>query len=821
MTNKVLRVDMSELQARSYLDYSMSVITSRALPDVRDGLKPVHKRILHSMNELGNDYNKPYKKSARIVGDCLGKYHPHGDGSVYGAAVLLSQDFNMRYPLIDGHGNFGSVDGDAAAAMRYTEMRFSSYGQEMLKDINKNTVDMNKNFDETLEEPSVLPTLLPNLIVNGSSGIAVGMATNMAPHNLGEVYDALQLIIDNTLNQEETTLEDVMQHIKGPDFPTYGMIMGLEGIKEAYKTGKGKIVTRGHYEIETNNNKTTIAFSDIPFRVNKASLITKINELAKEQKTPKGVQAAVIPGIKIARDETGRQGFRIAIELKKDVNPQIVLNNLFKHTQLQDTFSVNNVCLVDREPKQLSLLELLNQFLAHSADVIIRKTNYDLEKSLTRAHLIEGYIKASENLDQITELIKNAQTHEELINKMCEQIELSSIQADAISEMKLRSLTKMSTSKYQEELSEINTKVEHLNNILNDNEVLLLEMKKEYQILKDKFADKRRTEICLNHSDIEEEDLIKEENLIITLTTDYLIKAVEEDEYKSQKRGGKGVKGADTSNDEMLKTMLNVSSKDDILFFTNLGRCHVLKAYKIAKASRTSKGRSVANYLSLEPNEVIKTMISTDLDNKDNNIIFITKLGIIKRLELSELSKSRSITKVVSFKGEDELIQALIASPTDKVLILTEKGQAIHMDLEGQIRPMGRTAVGVKGITLRKDDFVVDMLISKSDSTLFTITESGLGKRTNFSAFAIQNRGGKGITAHKMNDKTGRIVAALEITNNDELFLATNNGIIIRIPAEQISILGRSTTGSKVVNLNGNDQVASISKSEKEINKEE
>jgi DNA gyrase subunit A len=807
MSENIIRRELSESMAQSYLDYAMSVIVSRALPDVRDGLKPVHRRIIYAMNDLGMAPNKAYKKSARVVGDVLGKYHPHGDSSVYEAMVKLAQDFSTRYPLVDGHGNFGSVDGDSAAAMRYTEARLSYPGYQMLQDIAKNTVDFKNNFDESLQEPTVLPTLVPCLLLNGSTGIAVGMATNIAPHNSTEVFDAIDFIIDKTMIGEQVNIDDLIQIIKAPDFPTGGIIAGLSGVIQAFKTGRGRIVINSKYEIEEIKKRQAIIISEIPYRVNKARVIEKIAELMRDKR---------IDTIHAVRDESDQSGMRIVIELKKDTNPQYTINNLFKYTQLQESFSVNNIALVNGEPKLLNLKEMLDHFLSHAAGVILRRTEYEINKAREREHAVEGILIALNNIETVIDLIQNSNSLEDTVNSLVE-MGLSEIQAKIVVDMRLRSLAKAPKEKFELELDQLKNDITKYSNIIEDQSVLLQTMKVEFAALKAQFGDKRRTNIEMEAEDFDEESLVKDETLIVTITNDGSIKSVEENAYKTQGRGVKGVKSTDIKDDEIIKELITVNSKSDILFFTDQGRCHVLKAYKISKSNRATKGRSLANYLNLNPGEIVKSILSADLKDNEKDLLIATRKGIIKRLSLEQLSTRMSTTKVISFKDEDSLVSAVIVSADSNVILTTSSGLAARISMDasgsGAVRPMGRQAAGVKGVTFKtKKDYVVDMILVKPDTTVFTISENGLGKRTPIDQYPTHNRGGKGVVSQKITGKTGPVVAAITVTDEYELFVVTEQGLVARLDAAKISTMGRNTSGVKIMNLNEGDKIVSISK---------
>lgn len=814
----IVKSSIGEILPQRFLNYAMSVIQDRALPDVRDGLKPVHRRILYSMYELGLKFNGPYKKSARTVGDVLGKYHPHGDQSVYEAMVILAQAFSTRYPLVDGHGNFGSIDGDPAAAMRYTESRLSKYGQALLADITKNIVDYKPNYDQEELEPTVLGNLLPNLLLNGTFGIAVGMSTKIPSHNIHDIYAACYKIIEDSLEGKDTDIEDLIKLIKAPDFATGGKIIGLSGVKTGYRTGKGKVCVRGVHEIVEDKKGTSIIITELPYNVNKEKFINNVRDLMKDEKDKKGkiTKKAIFSQIREINDESDKEGIRIVIDIKKNESAQLVVNNLIKNTKFQDNFNMQLIALVDGQPLLLNIQEMLEHFLAHATSVLIRRTEFDLIKANKRMNIVSGMLKCLEDeevLQRVIDIIRHA---ENPIETLCTEIELNKDQAEFISEMKIRALSNANHQKLREEHADLEATINDFNAILNDESVLLLTLKKEFQELEEKFGDERRTEIQLEVGSIEEEDLIKEETLIITYTNDGIIKAVEEKEYKSQRRGGVGTKATNTKEDEVIKFMFTTSSKDDLLFFTNEGRCHTLKAFKIGKSSKAAKGRSINNYLQLNPGEKIVNVLNTNIKNKENDLLFVTKLGKVKRLSLNQLSTRLSTTKVITFNEGDNLIQALLLEKGNNVLIVTAKGKGIRINPDSEkneIRAMGRSAAGVKGITLKGDDEVVDMCLIDDDNLILTITENGLAKRSRANEYNIINRGGQGITTHKINEKTGKIIAAISIKeqDNSEIFIASEQGLIVRIPTGGISIVGRSSMGVKAINLKDNDKAVSAS----------
>lgn len=828
MTNKNLSQEIveniQEISVRNamenkFFEYAKYVIEDRALPDVRDGLKPVQRRILNSAYELGLRPDKPYKKSARLVGDVLGRFHPHGDSSVYGAQVILAQDFSTRYPLIDGHGNFGSRDGDPAAAMRYTEARLSRFGNAMLNDIHKEVVDYQPNFDETEREPVVLPTMIPALLANGCSGIAVGMATNIPPHNLTELYDACLYLIEHATSEDEVTVEKLMQFVKGPDFPTYGTIVDTKDLLKAYKTGKGRITLRGKYEIETVGRDTVIAITEIPYQVNKAKLIEKIDTLAKDDK---------IEGIKEVNDESSKKGgMRIAVYLKKNADARLILNKLLKHTDLQTSVSFNIMALVDGQPMQLGLKDCLDYFLAHCAEIITRRTQFDLDKINKRTLIIEGVQTALEEEDKTIAIIRAAKSAQEAIDALMEEYELEEVQAKYIWDMKLNALSSLNTEKLEEEYADLCEKQRKCISILNDQSVMLQELAQEITALKESFGDERRTDIdAVANTNISEEDLVEDENLVVTVTTDGLIKSVSEKEYNTQKRGGKGVKTQNTKEDEVVMNLFTMNSKDDLLFITNIGRCHAIKAYKIPKSAKNNKGKSINNYISLQEDEYPVSIIATKIQ-EGASIVFITRNGTIKRLPIAHLSSRMSVTKVIGIKEGDELVNALMANEGDELLISTGKGQSIRVKVdEKEMRPMGRTAAGVKGIKLKEEDYVVDMTQVHDDKLILSLTQTGLGKTTKATEWRVQKRGGTGIKGHKISSKTGDLVCCLTVSEDDEIFVGTLQGQIIRIKVSDVPTSGRDTSGSRMIKLYDGDvamtaSIAPIKEEEEEENTEE
>ncbi len=812
--DKISDVDIKKTMEEYYIDYSMSVIAQRALPDVRDGLKPVQRRILFSMIELNNGPDKPHRKCARIVGDTMGKYHPHGDSSIYDALVKLAQDFSTRYPLVDGHGNFGSVDGDGAAAMRYTEARLSRISMEMLSDINKDTVDFVPNFDETEREPSVLPARYPNLLVNGTSGIAVGMATNIPPHNLGEVIGAVVKIIDNIVeNDADTTINEVMDIVKGPDFPTGAIIKGRSGIEQAYRTGRGKIIVRAVTDIEPmDNGKNRIVVTEIPYMVNKERLIGKIGDLVKNKR---------IDGITALRDESDRTGMRIVIELRRDVNANVILNRLFKYTQLQDTFGVIMLSLVNNEPKVLNLLEMLKYYLAHQEDVITRRTKYDLNKAEERAHILKGLIIALDNIDRVITIIRGSANVAIAKESLIKEFSLSEAQAQAIVDMRLRALTGLEREKIEDELKELEAKIKEYKEILGDRKKLLLVIRKEILEISEKFADKRRTVIDSDITDFSDEDLIPNEPVIITRTNLGYIKRQSLDNFKNQKRGGKGIKGMQTVEDDYVEELFATMTHDSLLFFTNQGRVYKLKGYQIPESSRTSRGTAVINLLNLMSDEKISAIIpvTKGVLSDENKLFMSTKNGIVKKTNIMDFSNiNKNGLRALTLDEDDELIGVRVTDGTKKIILVTKLGQCILFD-ENDVRSMGRTARGVKGINLAANDHVIGMQITPNvasdgneEDYLLLVSENGFGKRTQISEFTPQRRGGKGIKCYKIVEKSGNLVGFKLVNSSQGLMIITDEGIIIKIKCDDISINGRVTTGVKLINLENDIKVAAIAK---------
>lgn len=796
---KFIHVDINKEMKQCYIDYAMSVIVGRALPDVRDGLKPVHRRILYAMQELGLEPNKGYRKCARIVGEVLGKYHPHGDTSVYDALVRMAQDFSMRYMLVDGHGNFGSVDGDSAAAMRYTEARMNKISVEMLRDINKNTVDFMPNFDGEEQEPVVLPSRYPNLLVNGSSGIAVGMATNIPPHNLGEVIDGTIMLIDNP----EATGLDIMTCIKGPDFPTGGIIMGKSGIRAAYETGKGKIVVRSKTEIEGENGRHRIVVTEIPYQVNKAKLIESIADLVKDKR---------IVGISDLRDESDREGMRIVIELKKDANPNVVLNLLFKHTKMQDTFGIIMLALVNNQPQVLSLKEILNNYINFQKEVVTRRTIFELEKAQARAHILEGLRIALDNIDEVISIIRGSKTSEIAKNTLIERFGLSEKQAVAILEMRLRRLTGLERDKIEEEYSELMKLIDYLNSILASEEKLLGVIKDELLEIKAKYNDERKTQIEKVVNDIDIEDLIQEEETVITLTNSGYIKRILADTYSAQRRGGRGIQAMTTKEDDFVEHVLVTSTHSDVLFFTNRGRVYKKRAYEIPDAGRTAKGTNIINLIQIEQDEKIETVLTVRDNIHDGYLFMATKHGLVKKTPLSEFKNLRKSGLIaINLREGDELLKVKVTRGDADIIIVSQEGNAIKFN-EQDVRPMGRTASGVKSMNLRENDIAVCMDIAVDDEELLVISENGYGKRTPVSEYKRQNRGGVGLITYKISEKTGKVVGAIVCKNDDELMLINTSGIAIRINVSDISVTSRSAMGVRLMRTSEEEKVVAIAK---------
>lgn len=803
--DKIQEVDLKKTMEKSYIDYAMSVIAARALPDVRDGLKPVQRRILYSMIELNNGPDKPHRKCARIVGDTMGKYHPHGDSSIYGALVNMAQEWAMRSILVDGHGNFGSVDGDGAAAMRYTEARLSKIAMEMLADINKNTVDFVANFDETEKEPMVLPSRFPNLLVNGTQGIAVGMATSIPPHNLREVISAVDKIIENRIEDRITSLDEVISLVKGPDFPTGAMILGKAGILDAYRTGRGKIRVRAITEIEpVQNGKHRIIVTELPYMVNKARLIEKIADLVKDKR---------VDGITDLRDESNREGMRIVIELRKDVNPQIILNQLLKHTQLEDTFGVIMLALVNNEPHVLNLLQMLEYYLKHQEEVVTRRTKYDLNKAEERAHILQGLLIALDNIDEVIRIVRGSDTVAGAKQELMLRFSLTDVQAQAIVDMRLRTLTGLEREKIEAEYKELEEKIAYYKSILADEKKLLAVIREEINVIAEKYGDERRTVFGIDDT-MDAEDLIPDEDIVLTMTNLGYIKRMKPDNFHSQNRGGKGIKAMQTIEDDFITDLLMTTSHHSIDFFTNKGRVYRLKGYQIPEAGRTARGTAIVNLLQLQPEEKITAIIPFNKEGDEKYLFMATKFGMVKKTELFEYTNVRKngLTAIV-LKEEDELIEVKASGGTEEIVLATKKGMSIIFS-EEDVRSTGRSSMGVRGISLSEGDEVVGMQITTQGEALLTVSEYGMGKRTLLTEFRRQNRGGKGLICHKLTDKTGDLIGAKLVNNEREILLITNEGIIIRIAVSDISVIGRNTSGVKLMSIDrdSNITVASIAK---------
>ena len=798
-------VDLKKTMETSYIDYAMSVIAQRALPDVRDGLKPVQRRVLYSMIELNNGPDKPHRKCARIVGDTMGKYHPHGDSSIYGALVNMAQDWSTRYPLVDGHGNFGSVDDDGAAAMRYTEARLSKISMEMLADINKDTVDFVPNFDETEKEPTVLPSRYPNLLVNGTTGIAVGMATNIPPHNLREVINAVVKIIDNEILEDRgTDIEELLSIVKGPDFPTGAMILGTAGINEAYRTGRGKIRVRAITNIEPmQNGKNRIVVTELPYMVNKARLIEKIAELVRDKK---------IDGITDLRDESDRQGMRVCIELRRDVNPNVVLNLLYKHTQMQDTFGVIMLALVDNQPKVLNLYEMLNYYLIHQKDVVTRRTKYDLNKAEERAHILEGLLIALDNIDEVINIIRSSANTPEAKNRLIERFSLTDVQAQAIVDMRLRALTGLEREKIEAEYAELMERIAELKAILADEKKLLGVIREEILLIAQKYGDERRTSIGFDEYDISMEDLIPVTNTVIAMTKLGYIKRMSLDNFRAQNRGGKGIKGMETIDEDYIEELLMTTSHHYMMFFTNTGRVYRMKAYEIPEAGRTARGTAIINLLQLQPGEKITAVIPIKEYTEGHYLFMATKNGIVKKTPITDYANVRKTgLAAITLREDDELIEVKKTDNEQDIFLVTKYGQCIRFN-EKDVRSTGRTSMGVIGMNLADGDKVVGMQMESQGESLMIVSEKGLGKCTFASEFTSQNRGGKGVKCYKITEKTGNIVGVKAVNQDDEMMLITTEGIIIRIKVSDTALLGRVTSGVKLMNLSEDVTVASIAK---------
>ena len=814
---KFREVDLQKKMEESYIEYAMSVIASRALPDVRDGLKPVQRRILYSMIELNNGPDKPHRKCARIVGDTMGKYHPHGDSSIYGALVNMAQDWSTRYPLVDGHGNFGSVDGDGAAAMRYTEARLSKISMEMLADINKNTIDFAPNFDGTEKEPTVLPSRYPNLLVNGTSGIAVGMAANIPPHNLREVIQAVVKIIDNQIEEErETEIEEILSIVKGPDFPTGATILGTRGIEEAYRTGRGKIRVRAVTDIETMpNGKSQIIVTELPYMVNKARLIEKIAELVRDKK---------IDGITDINDHSNREGMRICITLRRDANANVILNQLYKHTQMQDTFGVIMLALVGNTPKVMSLLEMLKHYLAHQEEVVTRRTQYDLNKAEARAHIVSGLLKALDVIDEVIRIIRGSKTRVEAKETLMETFGFSDVQAQEIVNMRLYQLTGMERERLEKEFNDLQIKIRELKAILEDRHLLLRVIREEILAIAEKYGDDRRTAIGYDEFDISMEDLIPRENTVIAMTKLGYIKRMTVDNFRSQNRGGKGIKGMSTIDDDYIEELLMTTTHHFLMFFTNMGRVYRIKAYEIPEASRTARGTAIINLLQLQPDEKITAVIPIREFKKGSYLFMATRNGLVKKTPIEDYANVRKTgLAAISLREDDELIEVKFTDNKKDIILVTKFGQCICFN-ENDVRSTGRVSMGVRGINLMEEDEVIGMQLTCQGDYLLIVSENGLGKRTSIGEFTRQNRGGKGVKCYKITEKTGNVIGVKAVNSGNEIMMITTEGIIIRLECDSISILGRITSGVKLMDLKDNITVASIAKvrdkeeeSEKEI----
>ena len=803
--DRINEVDLKKTMEDSYIDYAMSVIASRALPDVRDGLKPVQRRILYAMKELSNTPDKPHRKCARIVGDTMGKYHPHGDSSIYGALVNLAQSWSTRYMLVDGHGNFGSVDGDGAAAMRYTEARLSKISVEMLSDIEKDTVDFIPNFDETEKEPTVLPSRYPNLLVNGASGIAVGMATNIPPHNLVEVINAVNKIIDNKVEEDrDTDIDEILQIVKGPDFPTGAHILGRTGIEEAYRTGRGKIIVRAVTDIEPMaNGKNRIVVTELPYLVNKARLIEYIADMVKNKR---------IDGITELRDESNRNGMRICIELRRDVNPHIILKKLYKHTQLQTTFGTNMLGLVNNEPVVMNLKQMLGFYLEHQENVVRRRSQYELNKAEERAHILQGLLMALDYIDEVISIIRGSKTTAEAKEKLIERFSLDDVQAQAIVDMRLRALTGLEREKLQGEYDSLQERIKELKEILADIKKLLGVIKEEINVIRDKYGDERRSQIVADDSDITNDDLIPDENTVIAMTNMGYIKRMTTDNFKSQNRGGKGIKGMQTIEEDFIEDLLMTTTHHYILFFTNKGRVYRLKAYQIPEASRTARGTAMVNLLQLQPDEQVKAVINIRKEKTDGYLFMATKRGIVKKTALSEYANIRKTgLQAINLREDDDLIEVKLTNNENDIFLVTKNGMCIRFN-EKDVRPTGRASMGVIGMTIDDTDEIVAMQLDTQGAKLLIVSENGLGKRTEISEFTTQHRGGKGVKCYKIVEKTGLVIGAKSVNDNNEIMLITKAGIIIRMAVESISTLGRITSGVKLMNVDGDNVIAKIAK---------
>lgn len=813
---RIIAINIEEEMKTAYIDYSMSVIVSRALPDVRDGLKPVHRRVLYGMLELGVLSNRPYKKSARIVGEVLGKFHPHGDSSVYDTMVRMAQDWSLRYPLVDGQGNYGSIDGDPPAAMRYTEARLRKIAEELLNDIDKNTVDMRLNFDDSLEEPTVLPAAIPNLLINGASGIAVGMATNMAPHNLSEVIDGIVAYIDN----KDITVEELIKYVKAPDFPTGGIIYGYEGVKDAFLTGRGRIVMRAKAHFETlEGGREAIIVTEIPYQINKEEMREKTNDLIAEKK---------LEGLVYVRDESDRNGMRLVYELKRDAIPNVVLNNLYKHTPLQTSFSVNNIALVNGRPQLLNLRDMILHYVDHRHDVLIRKTKYELEQAEKRAHILEGLIIASDNIDEVIAIIRGAASPNEAIEKLMTRFELTEIQSRAIVDMRLRQLTGLEQDKLRAEYEELMKQINWFKELLANEDLRMNEIKKEMLAIKEKYGDERRSEIVYSGEDMKIEDLIADEPMAITISHKGYIKRTPLAEYRRQNRGGTGSRASGTRDEDFLEHLVIATAHDYMLFFTEKGKCYWLRVFEIPEGDKTAKGRPVQNLINIESDDKIKAYINvktlSDEDYlKSNYIVMCTRRGTIKKTTLEAYSRPRSNgINAINVREGDELLEAKLTNDNSEILIAVKSGRAIRFP-ESKVRPMGRTATGVRGISLaNEDDEVVGMIcVSNLENNVLVVSEKGYGKQSALEDYRITNRGGKGVKTMKITDKTGNLISILEVTSDEDLMIITKKGTLIRLSLESLRVMGRATQGVRLINLKGSDSIAAIAKVPADINEDE
>ena len=811
--DKIEEVDLKKKMEDSYIDYAMSVIAARALPDVRDGLKPVQRRVLYSMIELNNGPDKPHRKCARIVGDTMGKYHPHGDSSIYGALVNMAQEWNTRYPLVDGHGNFGSEDGDGPAAMRYTEARLSKISMEMLADINKNTVDFEPNFDETEKEPVVMPSRYPNLLVNGTSGIAVGMATNIPPHNLREVVDAVVKIMDNRiLEDRETQIEEVIDIIKAPDFPTGGVILGTRGAEEAYRTGRGKIRVRAVTDIETlPSGKSQIVVTELPYMVNKAKLIEKIADLHKEKR---------IDGITDLRDESNREGTRVVIELRRDANANVILNQLYKHTQMQDTFGVIMLALVNNEPKVLNILDMLKYYIRHQEDVVTRRTKYELNKAEERDHILQGLLIAQDNIDEVIQIIRSSETPQISKERLIERFGLTDVQAQAIIDMRLRALTGLEREKLEEEHRGLLIRIEELKAILADEKKLLGVIREEILIIREKYGDDRRSRIGFDEDDISVEDMVPMDNTVIAMTNLGYIKRMTVDNFRSQRRGGRGIKGMQTIEDDFIEDLLMTTTHHYVMFFTNYGRVYRLKAYEIPEASRTARGIAIVNLLQLAPEEKISAIIPVNEYEEKKNLFMVTRNGIVKKTPVMEYSNIRKKGMLaINLRENDELIEVKITDADSRIYLVTKYGMCICFK-EMDVRATGRASMGVIGMTLSDGDEVVGMQLDHQGEALLIASENGMGKRTRLEEFHLQYRGGKGVKCYKITEKTGYVVGVKAVNEDHEIMMITTEGVIIQIPMSDVSMLGRITSGVKLINLEKDVKVAKIAKVREKVSED-